>query len=133
MIVVLMGPMGVGKTTVGRLFAERYGWEFADGDDYHPAANVEKMRSGVPLDDADRRPWLSAIREGMEGWRARKRNVILACSALKRIYREQLLAGPDVRYVYLQGTPELVRERLRQRSGHFASVDLLASQFAILE
>jgi gluconokinase len=133
MIVVLMGPMGVGKTTVGRLLAERLGWEFADGDDFHPAANVEKMHRGIPLDDDDRAPWLAALREAMRGWSAQGRSVVLACSALKQIYREQLYRGPEVRFVFLKGSFALIRERLHSRTGHFAAEGLLASQFAILE
>jgi gluconokinase len=133
MIVVLMGPMGVGKTTIGRLLADRLGWEFADGDDFHPAANVEKMRRGIPLDDDDRMPWLSALREAMRAWVAEGRSVVLACSALKQAYRDHLHHSPEVRLVYLKGSFELIRERLHARTGHFAAESLLASQFAILE
>ncbi len=128
-----MGPTGSGKTTVGQVLAAKLGWTFADGDDFHPGANVEKMRRGVPLDDEDRAPWLTAIREAMEGWQAAHKNVVVACSALKRAYRERLQAGPAVTFVYLRGSETLLRERLRGRQGHFADERLLASQLTALE
>jgi gluconokinase len=132
-IVLLMGVVGAGKTTVGCLLAQRLQWEFVDADSFHPTANVEKIRHGFPLDDADRAPWLLAIRQAVDQWIADHRNVVLACSALKRRYREQLNAGPDVQFVYLKGTSELISQRLRSRKAHFATTELLASQFAILE
>jgi gluconokinase len=128
-----MGVVGAGKTTVGSLLAGQLGWEFVDADSFHSAANVEKIRLGIPLDDADREPWLKAIREAMNQWIAKKQNVVLACSALKRIYREQLDGGVDVKLVYLKGTYEIIYQRLGLRQGHFATEKLLASQFAILE
>ena len=128
-----MGVVGAGKTTVGRLLAAELGWEFVDADSFHSPANVEKIRLGIPLDDADRAPWLHAIREAIDRWIAKKQNVVLACSALKRIYREELDGGPDVRLVYLKGTYETIHQRLGLRQGHFATEKLLASQFAILE
>jgi len=133
MIVVLMGPTGAGKTTVGRLLAEHLGWEFVDGDTFHPAANVERMKQGIPLEDSDRLPWLQAIGGRIKQWIGDHRNVVLACSALKRIYREQLSAGPEVKLVYLKGTYEEIYQRLSLRTGHFATQQLLASQFAVLE
>jgi gluconokinase len=133
MIVILMGPTGAGKTTVGRLLAAHHGWQFVDGDTFHPAANVEKMKRGVPLEDSDRLPWLQAIRGSIEQWIADHQNVVLACSALKRIYREQLCTGPEVKLVYLKGTYDEIYKRLSQRTGHFATQKLLASQFAALE
>ena len=133
MIVIVMGVVGSGKTTIGRLLAEEMHWEFADADAFHSASNVEKIRQGVPLTDADRKPWLESLRAAIEQWIARKRNVVLACSALKQDYRRKLDAGKEVRFVYLQGTAELVAERLRSRHGHFANEQILASQFADLE
>ncbi|MGA2744713.1 MAG: gluconokinase [Candidatus Sulfotelmatobacter sp.] len=133
MIVIVMGVVGAGKTTVGRLLAERSGWEFADADDFHPAVNVEKIRRGIALSDDDRRPWLERLRSAITGWIAEKRDVALACSALKRSYRQELQVGPEVRFVYLKGSADLIAQRLRSREGHFANEQILASQFADLE
>jgi gluconokinase len=133
MIVIVMGVVGAGKTTVGRLLAEQFGWEFADADDFHPAANVEKIRRGVALSDDDRRPWLERLRAAIAKWIAKKHNIVLACSALKRSYREELQVGPEVRFVYLKGSADLIAQRLRLRQGHFANEQILASQFADLE
>ena len=133
MIVIVMGVTGAGKTTVGRLLAEQLGWEFADADDFHPPSNVEKIRRGIALTDADRKPWLARLRAAITQWIAEGRNVVLACSALKRSYRQELAAGPDVRFVYLKGNVELVEARLRERHGHFAGEQILAGQFADLE
>ena len=133
MIVIMMGPEGVGKTTVGGLLARELGWRFEDADDFHPPANIEKMARGIPLTDADRAPWLEALHEAIVQWDAEGRNVVLACSALERGYRARLAENADVKFVYLKGTYELIAARLRARHGHFAHEDLLASQFAILE
>jgi gluconokinase len=132
-IVIVMGPEGVGKTTVGTLLARELGWQFADADDFHPPANIEKMARGIPLTDADRAPWLDALHKAIVQWDADGRNVVLACSALERSYRARLAENADVKFVYLKGTYELIAARLRARHGHFAHEDLLASQFAILE
>jgi gluconokinase len=135
MIVVLMGVSGSGKSTVGRLLADDLGWAFIEADDYHPAANVEKMRRGVPLDDADRRPWLAALRERIAAACRQGEDVVLACSALKHRYQDYLEQDdpPCVQYVYLEGSPELIRGRLEARTGHFMNPALLDSQFAALE
>jgi gluconokinase len=134
MVIVLMGVSGSGKTTVGRRLAHALGAEFAEGDSYHPPANVEKMRRGIPLDDADREPWLERLSAEIGGWLEAGRDVVLACSALKRRYREVLKAGrPGVRFVYLCGSEDLIRDRLRRRRGHYMPASLLASQFAALE
>jgi len=132
-IVIVMGTTGSGKTTIGTLLAKRLGWEFADADDFHPPANVEKMKHGIPLTDADRMPWLEALHDRILRWNSETRNVVLACSALKQSYRDKLKAGAGVRFVYLKGSYELFSERVLERKGHFAKQDLLASQFATLE
>lgn len=128
-----MGVTGSGKTTIGVLLAQRLGWEFADADSFHSTANVEKIRLGIPLDDADRAPWLRSLREAMKGWFEGHKNVVLACSALKRSYRDELYIAGETRLVYLKGSYDLICQRLRQRHGHFASETILASQFAALE
>ena len=128
-----MGVVGAGKTTIGRLLAQRLHWEFFDADSFHSAENVEKIRQGIPLNDEDRAPWLRTIRTAINQWISEQRNAVLACSALKQSYREQLNAGAAVKFVYLKGESELIGERLRAREGHFATTELLASQFATLE
>jgi len=138
MVVIVMGVTGAGKTTVGRLLADQLGWQFADADDFHPPANVEKMRRGIPLTDDDRRPWLERLHTEIETWisegkTAAAKNVVLACSALKRSYRQGLGSDPEVRFVYLKGSAELIARRLRSRHGHFADEKILAAQFADLE
>ena len=133
MIILLMGVSGAGKTTVGQLLASQLGWEFADADDYHSAANIEKMRTGIPLTDADRAPWLEALRALITGWITAGKNALLACSALKRTYRENLQVSPEVKFVYLKGSPSLLYQRLHSRIGHFMTEQMLASQLAALE
>jgi gluconokinase len=133
MIVIIMGTTASGKTTIGSLLAKRLGWEFVDADDFHPPANVEKMRHGIPLTDADREPWLKALHDKIVEWIAEDRNAVLACSALKQSYRDELRAGPEVKFVYLKGSYKLFSQRVLARKGHFAKQDLLASQFATLE
>jgi gluconokinase len=133
MIAILMGVTGSGKTTVGRLLAEQLGWTFADADDFHPRANVEKMERGVPLNDEDRAPWLDRLRIQVMDWIANGQSTVLSCSALKQAYRQELSVGPEVRFVYLKGSPELIAQRLRLRRGHFADEKILAGQFADLE
>lgn len=131
-----MGPAGSGKTTVGKLLASQLSWEFADGDDFHPPANVAKMSRGIPLTDEDRLPWLESIRDAMQHWLAQGRNVVLACSALKRSYREMLGIGSnakDKKLVYLKGTYDLLLQRLHSRAGHYMKEQMLASQLADLE
>lgn len=133
MIVLIMGPTGAGKTTIGSLLAAHLGWEFVDGDSFHPPANLEKMKRGIPLGDEDRHPWLKAIRDAIAQRLASGRNAVFACSALKRSYREHIGVGPEVQLVYLKGSYDLIRQRLRDRKGHFATEEILAGQFADLE
>ena len=133
MIVIVMGVVGAGKTTVGKLLASQLGWEFADADDFHPQSNVKKIRHGIALTDEDREPWLDRLREAIVRWIAEGKSVILACSALKRSYRAKLCVGPQVRFVYLKGSAALIADRLRSRHGHFAGESILASQLADLE
>lgn len=133
MILIVMGVVGAGKTTIGRLLAAQLSWNFLDADDFHPAANKERIRQGIPLTEDDRRPWLARLRKEILEWIARHQNAVLACSALKGTYRQILQAGPEVRLVYLKGNAQLISERLRLRHGHFADAQILASQFADLE
>lgn len=133
MVVVIMGVTGSGKTTLGGLLASDLAWEFADADDFHSAENKDKIHRGVPLTDEDRGPWLAHLRLSIQGWIGQARDVVLACSALKQAYRDELKVGPEVKFVYLKGTSKLIGARLRQRQRHFAGVAILASQFADLE
>ncbi|MGH9314477.1 MAG: gluconokinase [Vicinamibacterales bacterium] len=133
MIIILMGVSGSGKTTIGRLLADDLGWEFLEADEFHPAANIDKMRRGIPLDDADRNPWLAAVAAALEARTSAGRNAILACSALKHAYRKRLRVSPEVRFVYLKGTYAEIEDRLEDRRGHFFSPELLDSQFDTLE
>lgn len=132
--IVVMGVSGCGKSTVGALLAERLGWPFEDGDSFHPPANVEKMRSGTPLTDEDRWPWLGAIAARIASARDGGQGVVVACSALKRSYRDALRAGhADIRFLHLTGEPALIMARQAARQGHYMPASLVASQFATLE
>ncbi len=135
LVVLIMGVSGAGKTTVGRRLAEVVGWRFVEGDDFHPAANVEKMRSGHPLTDADRRPWLERLHAAIAEQVRMNQPAVIACSVLKATYRTIVEEGGGhcVRVVYLKGTADLFRERLSGRRGHFMRPELLDSQLAILE
>ena len=134
LIVVVMGVSGSGKSTVAALLAAALGCQFQEGDDLHPPENVEKMRSGTPLTDADRMPWLRKIAEEIDGWRARGECGVVTCSALKRSYRDIIIGDRrDVVLVYLKGSRELIHQRMVARHGHFMPVALLDSQFATLE
>jgi gluconokinase len=131
---VVMGVAGTGKTTVGTGLAERLGWDFAEADSFHPHRNVEKMAAGIPLEDDDRWPWLRQLRDWMSGEAAAGRSTVVACSALRRRYRDLLReADGRVRFVHLSGDPSLIAERMTQRRGHFMPRDLLASQYRTLE
>ena len=132
--VVVMGVSGAGKTTVARGISELTGLRFAEADDFHPAANVARMRAGVPLDDADRWPWLRALAGWMAERHAEGVSTVLTCSALKRAYRDVLRQGPaEVEFLHLDGAAELIRDRLDRRVGHYMPASLLDSQRAILE
>ncbi|MBD2343052.1 gluconokinase [Anabaena subtropica] len=133
MIIIVMGVSGSGKTTIGKMLAESLHWDFHDADSFHSPDNIEKMRRGIPLDDNDRIPWLQSLQIAITNWLQEKRNVVLACSALKASYRQFLVLDSDVKLVYLQGTFELIQTRLQKRENHFMNIDLLTSQFASLE
>jgi len=136
MIVVLMGVSGSGKTTIGTLLAERTGAVFADADDYHPLANKQKMAAGHPLDDDDRQPWLETLNGLMRGWFKEGSSGVLACSALKAKYRDTLASGmPEgaVHFVLLEGSPDLIAQRLAARKHEYMNPNLLASQLKTLE
>ena len=133
-VLILMGVSGCGKTTIGEILAAKLGWEFLEGDALHPPANVAKMAAGTPLDDADRLPWLRAIARQIDAWQGQDKSGVVACSALKRDYRDILIGSRvDMRLVYLQGVRDVIAARLATRGGHFMPPALLASQFAALE
>ncbi|MBC8008155.1 MAG: gluconokinase [Prolixibacteraceae bacterium] len=134
MIAILMGVSGAGKTTIGQILSRQLGWPLFDADEFHSAASIEKMRSGIPLDDADRWPWLDRMNTMIRQKEARGESVLLACSALKQVYRDRLSEGAaEIRWIYLKGRFELIRERLETRKGHYMKAGLLESQFAALE
>ncbi len=129
-----MGVAGCGKSTVAAALAQRLGWSFTEGDAFHPLANIEKMRQGVPLEDADREPWLRLIARAITAWREAGRPGVITCSALRRAYRALIAGGqPDVCFVYLRGSRAAIAPRLAARQGHFMPAALLDSQFAALE
>lgn len=132
-IIVLMGVAGSGKSTVGKELAARLAWDFFDGDDFHPAVNVEKMKAGNALNDADRRPWLESLQRLIRERLAKEKPAVLACSALKRAYRTSLLIDDRVRLVYLKADYDLINDRLRARTVHYMNPSLLDSQFEALE
>ena len=133
-IAVIMGVSGSGKTTIGRVLARRLGWLFLEGDALHPPENIAKMKAGHPLDDEDRAPWLAAVAARIDQWRDDGKCGVVACSALKRRYRDIIIGGrADVRLIYLEGSRALIGERLAQRHDHFMPASLLDSQFAALE
>jgi gluconokinase len=134
MVAVFMGVSGSGKSTLGTAVAAELGWPFYDGDDFHPAANVAKMAAGIPLTDADRQPWLARLHDLIVHHLAEGEPAVVACSALKKSYRDQLRAGNEsLVFVYLRGDRERIARRLAKRQGHYMPADLLDSQFADLE
>src|ERR1051326_1031559 len=132
-IVVVMGVSGSGKTTVGRMLAEAMHCAFLEGDSLHSAANVEKMRHGIPLTDADRAPWIAAIHARLLHSFRRSESLVVGCSALKRAYRTVLAEDIPISWVYLKGSAALIRSRLKHRTGHYMKANMLASQFEALE
>ena len=133
MVVIIFGVSGAGKTTVGKLLAQQLGWHFHEADDFHSRANIEKMHRGVPLTDEDRWPWLDSLRDLIKRCVEARQNAVLACSALKRAYREHLRVSEEVKFVFLRGDCALIANQLRQRRNHFMNPALLRSQFADLE
>ena len=133
-VLVVMGVSGVGKTTLARALAERLGWSFEEGDELHPAANIAKMKAGIPLTDADRAPWLEAIGDWIDHQLGAGRSGVITCSALKRTYRDRIAKGrTPVSFVFIQLGQADVAARIASRKGHFMPPSLLASQFADLE
>jgi len=134
MVIIVMGVSGSGKSTVASQLAGRLRWGFAEADKFHPPANIAKMTAGTPLTDDDRWPWLDAIAAWVDSVRSRGEDCVVACSALRKAYRERIAAGhDDVRFVYLKGTYETIASRMGGRTGHYMPVSLLKSQFETLE
>lgn len=133
-IVILMGVSGAGKTMIGQRLADELGWQFFEGDAFHPRRNIAKMSRGMALNDRDRNPWLKVLRELIHDLTVEAQRAVITCSALKQVYRDRLTAGhPQVAIVYLKGSPGLIHRRLQSRSDHFMKADMLASQFSTLE
>ncbi len=133
MVIIVMGVAGSGKTTIGSLLALELGWDFYDGDDFHSASNRAKMAQRIPLTDEDRSTWLASLRDLISQNLRENRSIVLACSALKKSYRDAINFNEEVRFAHLQGSYEQIEARLRERTGHFMSAEMLASQFEILE
>ncbi len=133
MIIIIMGVSGSGKSTVGKLLGEKLGWRFYEGDNYHTKSNIQKMQSGIPLDDEDRKPWLLNLRSIIEKSLSANENIILSCSALKESYRKILQINDEVKFVYLKGSLDTIKRRMNQRQNHFMKTNLLQSQFDALE
>jgi gluconokinase len=132
-VVILFGVSGAGKTVVGKTLAQELRWDFHDADDFHSATNIEKMQKGIALTDEDRKPWLGNLRQQIERCLAANQSAVLACSALKRKYRDRLRVSDDVRFVFLRGDRSLIAAQLAKRTGHFMDTRLLDTQLADLE
>jgi gluconokinase len=142
MIIIVMGVSGSGKSTIGKLLADSLDWEFSDADTFHSPENIEKMRRGIPLSEADRMPWLQDLQTAIKHWLQENKSVVLACSALKDSYRQFLVLDSDrfantksdrIKVVYLKGSYELIKMRLQERHNHYMTEKLLTSQFDTLE
>ena len=138
MVIIVMGVVGVGKTTVASRLAQELGWQFLDADSFHSPANIAKISAGIPLNDANRAPWLQSLHSEIQLCFLEHQHAALACSALKQSYRDQLTSGLDiehnvVKFVYLKAQPDVIQRRLLQRHGHFANPDLLPSQLETME
>ena len=132
-IIIIMGVAGCGKSTIGAMLAHELGWDFYDADDFHSESNRIKMAQNIPLTDEDRADWLDSLRSLIGQNIQNEKSIVLACSALKKSYRDILMINDQVEFIYLRGTYEQIEARLLQRSGHFMSAKMLASQFDILE
>jgi len=132
-VIIICGVTGAGKTTIGQLLAQELGWEFYDADDFHSTANIAKMEARVPLTDEDREPWLDKLREFIKKCLLAGKNAVLACSALKKAYRDRLRVSEGVKFVFLRGSRKRIVDQLRRRRGHFMNPALLSSQFEDLE
>ena len=132
-VYVVMGVSGCGKTTVGQALADKLGCPFYDGDDFHPAENVAKMAGGLPLDDDDREPWLARLHDLLSEHLVKRETAVLACSALKKKYRDQLRVNDETRFIFLRGSFDLIWERMQARQNHYMKADMLQSQFDTLE
>ncbi|MEB3180901.1 MAG: gluconokinase [Nostocaceae cyanobacterium] len=134
MIIIIMGVSGSGKSTIGKMLAESLHWEFTDADAFHSSENINKMSSGIPLDDSDRIPWLQDLQRAIAAWLQVNKNIVLACSALKASYRQFLVLDEErIKLVYLRGSLEVITQRLQNRQNHFMSEKLLQSQFDALQ
>jgi gluconokinase len=132
-VIIICGVAGAGKTTIAQLLAQELEWKFYDADDFHSVANIAKMESGVPLTDEDRQPWLGKLRELVQECLMAGKNAVLACSALKKAYRDRLRVSEEVKFIFLRGNRSTITEHLQQRRGHFMNPALLDSQFEDLE
>lgn len=132
---ILMGVAGSGKTSIGKMLAERLGWDFLDADDFHPAENIAKMAAGIPLNDDDRSPWLASLHDRLSSMLKAGKHPILACSVLKEAYRQRLMddGNGGLVLVYLKGSYDLIYRRISERAGHYMKPEMLQSQFATLE
>lgn len=128
-----MGVSGSGKTTVGKAVSNKFGWKYYEGDEYHPAENVEKMKNWIPLNDEDRLPWLLSLRKVIEEAISKRENIVISCSALKEAYRKILKVSEEVKFIYLKGSYDLIRKRMEERIPHFFKPEMLKSQFDVLK